>query len=199
MKLPRANKMPKPTESMKLVNYSLDEIIRVDKYRLLILKHLGKMVLEEYDLKNYQICVRYAFLYLKLYRRVVREYSNTTYVDTREKDDIQGHNMKEVKYVSPKYLDRVISAYMECRKFLVGPNVHKLIQEKINPFLPRHEKWATFTTFHDMMLVDGVNESEYQTKLKHRYNKCVNKLLDQLEYLEQFQKRRQYWDLLQLE
>jgi len=190
--------MPNTTEAMKLVNYSLNDIIRVDKYRLRILKHLGKMVLEEYDLNNYQICVNYAFLYLKLYRRVVREYSNTTYIDTREKDDIQPHNMKEVKYVSPKYLDRVISAYMECRKFLVGPAVHKLVQEKINPYLPRHEKWATFTTFHDMMVVDGVNESEYQSKLKRRYTRCVNKLLNQLEYLDQFQKRRQYSDLLQL-
>ena len=186
-------------ESLRLINYSLNDILRIDKYRLRILKHLGKMVLEEYDIKNYRNCVRYAIIYLKLYRRMVCEYRNTTYVNTREKQDIQEHNMKEVKYVSPKYLDRVISAYMECRKFLVGPIVHKLIQEKINPFLPWHEKWATFTTFHEMMQVDGVNESEYQLKLKHRYNKCFNKLMDQLEYLEQFQKRKQYWDLLQLE
>ncbi len=192
--------MPTPTaESLRLVNYSLKDIIRVDKYRLLLLKHLGKMVLEEYDLANYQICVRYAFLYLKLYRRILREYSNTTYIDTREKDDIQPHNMKEVKYISPKYLDRVISAYMECRKFLVGQNMHQMIQEKINPFLPRHEQWKTFTSFQEMIDFDGITESSYQQKLKKRYLKCVQKLINQYEHLEQFSKRNQYYSLLQLD
>jgi len=157
------------------------------------------MVLEEYDLKNYQICVRYAFIYLKLYRRLVREYSNTTYVDTREKDDIQPHNMKEVKYVSPKYLDRVISAYMECRKFLVGQNMHQMIQEKINPFLPRHEQWKTFTSYQEMLEFDGIAESEYQQKLKKRYLKYTRKLIQQYERLEQFTKRNQYYILLQLD
>jgi len=177
----------------------LHNIIRLDKYRLLLLKNLGKMVLEEYDLKNYQICVRYAFIYLKLYRRLVREYSNTTYVDTREKDDIQPHNMKEVKYVSPKYLDRVISAYMECRKFLVGQNMHQMIQEKINPFLPRHEQWKTFTSYQEMLEFDGIAESEYQQKLKKRYLKYTRKLIQQYERLEQFTKRNQYYILLQLD
>jgi hypothetical protein len=185
-----------PTESKQLINYSLKDIIKVDKYRLLLLKNLGKLVLEEYDLQNYEACVQTALTYLKLYRRMVPEYSNTTYVDTDVDDDIQPHNMKEVKYISPKYLDRVISAYMECRKYLVGPAVQKLIQEKINPFLPRHEQWETFTSFHDMALVDGINESEYQLLLKARYNKYAMKLIEHLEYLQQFKKAQNYERLL---
>jgi uncharacterized protein YnzC (UPF0291/DUF896 family) len=179
-----------------LVNFSLNDILKIDKYRFCLLKNLGKLVLEEYDLQNYESCVKTALVYLKLYRRLVREFSNTTLVDTRVEDDIQPHNMKDVKYMSPKYLDRVISAYMECRKYLVSPTVHKLIQEQINPFLPRHEQWETFMSYKSMTDVDGIHESEYQLSLKSRCNKYATKLVEHLKYLQKFKKATIYEQLL---
>jgi len=62
--------------------------------------------------------------------------------------------------------------------------------------LPRHEQWETFTSFQEMTRVDGINESDYQLVLKARYHKYATKLVEHLEYLQQFKKAQTYERLL---
>jgi len=128
---------------------------------------------------------------------MAKEYVGSTYLDTRVKDDKQAHGMSETKYLSPKYLDRVISTCMECRKFLVGPLVHKLITD-INTVLPHHEQWQTFTNYSQMFEADGkYTDSVHKQKLNQRCAKYTNKLLEQLEYLNQYKSVHVYHKILQ--
>jgi hypothetical protein len=185
------------TEQMGLVNFSLRDILKTDKYRLKLLKNLKKLVEEEYVLQNYELSNKYAIQYLKLYKRLAKEFVGSTYLDTHVKDDTQAHGMSETKYLSPKYLDRVISTYMECRKFLVGPLAHKLITD-INTVLPSHEQWETFTDYRQIFETDGkYANSDHRQKLVHRLVKYTDKLLDQYEYLRQYKSVRVYYKILQ--
>ena len=185
------------TEQMGLANFSLHDILKADKYRLKALKNLEKLVEEEYVLQNYELSNKYALQYLKLYKRLAKEFVGSTYLDTRVKDDKQAHGMSETKYLSPKYLDRVVSTYMECRKFLVGPLAHKLITD-INTVLPRHEQWQTFTEYKQIFETDGkYADSTHRQKLVRRLAKYTDKLLDQYEYLRQYKSVRVYHKILQ--
>jgi hypothetical protein len=185
------------TEQMGLVNFSLRDILKTDRYRLKVLKNLEKLVEEEYVLQNYELSNKYALQYLKMYKRLAKEFVGSTYLDTRVNDDKQAHGMSETKYLSPKYLDRVVSTYMECRKFLVGPLAHKLITD-INTVLPGHEQWKTFTDYIQMVEYDGkYADSTQKQKLVHRLAKYTDKLLEQYEYLRQYKKVRVYHKILQ--
>jgi hypothetical protein len=184
------------SEQTGLVNFSLREILKVDKYRLKVLKNLKKLVEEEYVLQNYELSNNYALQYLKLYKRLAKEFVGSTYLDTLVKDDKQVHGMSETKYLSPKYLDRVVSTYMECRKFLVGPLAHKLITD-INLVLPRHEQWQTFTDYRQIFETDGkYADSTDRQKLVQRLAKYTDKLLEQYEYLGQYKSVRVYHKIL---
>ena len=104
-----------------LINYSLDDIIKADNYRFKLLKNLRKLVLEEYRLQNYGPASQYAITYLKLYKRVARDNKGSMYLTTDYKPDpaTDDGSMKIYKYLNPRYLDEVISKYMDCHSTFI--------------------------------------------------------------------------------
>ena len=187
-------------ESFHLINYALADIIKIDYYRLKVLKNLGKLVQEEYRLQNYELANHHAIAYLKVYKRIVREYKGSAYLDTSKTiKKTDEYKMKEVKYLSPKYLDRVLHTYMNCRKFLVGNLVFNIVQD-INESLPEHEQWEVFTSYDQIYEADGeYGNSNYRQQLLRRQHKLVDKLIDQYNYLQQIKSGKLYSKILKLE
>lgn len=187
-------------ESHHLINYALDDIIKIDYYRLKVLKNLGKLVQEEYRLENYELANHHALTYLKVYKRIVREYKGSPYLDTSKKiNKCDEYKMKEVRYLSPKYLDRVLNTYMNCRKFLVGKLAFNIIED-INTCLPYNEQWEVFTSYDQIYEADGqYGNSNYRQKLLKRQHKFVNKLIKQYTYLKQVKSANLYSKILDLE
>ena len=186
-------------ESFRLVNYSLKDIIKLDKYRLKLLKNLGKLVKEQYRLSNYKLANDYSIMYLKLYKRLAAEYKGTIYLDgSSPVRDVDKH-MKEKKYLNPKYLDRVLNTYMNCRQFIVGNGVYKMV-ETINTSLPVHEQWEVFTTYSQIYQADGrYHYSNYCQKLYRRHFRAVSRLIKQYNYLEQDKSSRLYSKIFTLQ
>lgn len=183
-------------ESFLLVNYSLKDIIKLDRYRFKILKNLGKLMNEEFRLGNYKLSNDYCIMYLKLYKRVVSDYKGSRELNSSTSVKEDGNNMKEVKYLSPKYLDRVINTYTDCRKFLVGKLVYNLVED-INRSLPRKEQWEVFTSYSHIYETDGkYGDSNYRQELLTRQNKLVDKLVKQYQYLEQIKSAKLYSKIL---
>ena len=176
-----------------LIDYSLDDIIKVDYYRLKTLKTLEKLVQEEYRLQNYGLSSKYALTFLKLYKRLIRDYQGdkhlrSDYIEPQETDN----TMKELKYLSAKYLDRVINTYMNCRSHLVGKQALNLIYQ-INEYLPFPEQWDAYTNYDQIYEADSKwGDSNYRQTLTKRYIRFSQKLLKQYEYLEQFKTKNQY-------
>lgn len=182
------------SESFRLVNYPLKDIIKLDKYRLKILKNLGKLVKEQYRLNNFKLANDYCLMYLKLYKRLAAEYKGTIYVDSK-KTDIDKDKLGK-KYLNPKYLDRVLDTYMNCRQFLVGNGAYKLVQS-INTSLPLHEQWEVFTSYNQIFEFDGrYSYSNYCQKLYKRHFRAVNRLIHQYNYLEQDKSAKLYRNIL---
>jgi hypothetical protein len=185
-------------ESFRLVNYSLKDIIKLDKYRLKILKNLGKLVKEEYRLNNFKLANDYCIMYLKLYKRLAAEYNGTIYVDSKKTGKDIDIDTLGKKYLSPKYLDRIMNIYMNCRQFLVGKGTYSIVQN-INKSLPVHEQWEVFTSYIDIFKADGrYNYSNYLQKLVKRHFRAVNRLVKQYNYLEQDRSAQSYNKLLNL-
>jgi hypothetical protein len=184
------------SESFRLVNYPLKDIIKLDKYRLKILKNLGKLVKEQYRLNNFKLANDYCLMYLKLYKRLAAEYKGTIYVDSKKTDiDIDKDRIGK-KYLNPKYLDRVLDTYMNCRQFLVGNGAYKLVQS-INTSLPLHEQWEVFTSYNQIFEFDGrYSYSNYCQKLYKRHFRAVNRLIHQYNYLEQDKSAKLYRNIL---
>lgn len=187
-------------KNASLVDFALEDIIRVDYYRFKLLKTLSKLVDEEYRLENYGLSHQYALTYLKLYKRVVRDYAGDIRLNTKTNNSkiVQTDNdMKSIKYISPKYLDRVINTMMDCRKYLVNLSSKKIIDE-INQYLPHHEQWEVFTKFIDIYHADNNTwgESNLKIELVEKYNKYTNKLLCQYQLLKQMKTFNNYQKFL---
>jgi hypothetical protein len=186
-------------ESFRLVNYTLKDIIKLDKYRLKILKNLGKLVKEQYRLQNLKLANDYSIMYLKLYKRLATEYKGSIYLDGSSPVKDVDKQMKEKKYLNPKYMDRVLNIYMNCRQFLVGNGVYKMVQT-INTSLPIHEQWEVFTSYNQIYEADGrYNYSNYCQKLYRRHFCAVSRLIKQYNYLEQDKSARLYSKLFTLQ
>ena len=187
-------------KNASLVDYALDDIIRVDYYRFKLLKTLGKLVEEEYRLSNYGLASQYAVIYLKLYKRVIRDYVGDYRLNTKNEAPVETDNsMKEFKYLSPKYLDRVLNTYINCRQFLVSGAVKNIVSE-INQYLPYEENWEVFTSFQQIYEADGKwGDSNYKVQLVNRYHRFGNKLLNQYSNLNQMKTRNQYSKLLNID
>jgi len=185
-------------ESLCLVN-TLKDIIKLDKYRLKILKNLGKLVKEQYRLNNFELANKFCIMYLRLYKRIAVEYKGSIYLDSKKIDSDIDKDRIGKKYLNPKYLDRVLEIYMDCRQFLVGNSVYNIVQS-INDYLPIHEQWQVFTRYSQIYEVDGVyNYSNYCHKLSKRHFRAVSRLIKQYNYLEQDKSAKLYRKIFILE
>ena len=185
-------------ESFRLVNYSLKDIIKLDKYRLKLLKNLGKLVKEQYRLNNFKLANDYCIMYLKLYKRIASEYKSSIYLDSNKTDKDIDKDKLGKKYLNPKYFDRVLDTYMNCRQFLVGNGVYKIVQS-VNTYLPVHEQWEVFTSYNQIFEFDGrYSYSNYCQKLYKRHFRAVSRLIKQYNYLEQDKSAKLYMNILTL-
>ena len=159
---------------MPSIDHSLETLICADYYITKLMTKLAELVTVEYSNENYGEASKRCVQWLKLYRIMVHKYKdyihNRTEHINRDKYYVEeSHESKRwdamMSALRTKMYDRILIKYMDCHKFLVGPNVFDLVQQ-INTALPNQDNWTVFTSFRDMVIEDGgVNQSDERTML----------------------------------
>jgi hypothetical protein len=118
----------------------------------------------EYGNENYGECVKRSIQWLKFYVALLPKYSD------KSNEKMVEEPLENEKYceryfyilnaISTENYDNVLTKYMDCNKFLVGPKVYQLVQ-KANSFLSQSNQWDVFMTFSDMVELDkGLTQSD---------------------------------------
>jgi hypothetical protein len=131
------------------------------------LRELSKL---EYSLENYGECVKRSIQWLKLYVAILpgyaSEFDGNHYIDENQNDTYIKQYFYILNALSIENYDKVLTKYMDCNKYLVGPTVYQLVQ-KVNSFMSNSNQWDVFMSFNDMVELDnGLTEtSERDDKL----------------------------------
>jgi len=154
---------------MTNLDNSLSTFIRSDYYITKLMRRLVELCSKEYSLENYGECNKRCIQWMRLYSVMLPKYKDYVGIIEGEKVDKKGTDSFRWNFMmeslNTSNYDKVISKYMDCRKFLVGPVVYQLVQ-KINKSLPTEQQWDAFMTYEDIVAEDnGITSSSIRESL----------------------------------
>jgi hypothetical protein len=162
-----------------------------------LMNSLRELSIMEYSFENYGECVKRSIQWLRLYVIILPKYkefisNKYEYISNIEnelnkckiftsnyeyiKDKHACRFMDIISALSTDNYDMVLTKYMDCSKFLVGPTVYQLVQ-KVNSYLENSQQWDVFMTYNEMVEVDnGINLSEKRDKKLTECIRYLNKI-----------------------
>ena len=155
-----------------------------------LMNSLRELSIMEYSYENYGECVKRSIQWLRLYiimlpkykEFISNKYEYKEYI-SKMQHELNMCNDKEacrfmdiISVLSTDNYDMVITKYMDCSKFLVGPTVYQLVQ-KVNTYLANSQQWDVFMTYNQIVEADnGINLYEKREKKLTECIRYLNKI-----------------------